>query len=306
DQTGSLTLGTATSVNLAAVGQNGLFTFTLSGSQAIVLSGSSIVTTPANTPFTLYVYDASGRLVQYSSMTSSGVMNLGILAAGTYSVLVVPNNGATGSMSLTAQGAANAALPLDGSTTNLATLSPGQNAYVTFSATAGQSVGVAFSNLTFTPSSVTSATLTIVNPDGSTLWQSSCAAGTGCVPDYRGLPQTGTYTITIAPAGSATMSFAVAASVNFTQALTVGTPANITLSEPGQNAMLSFTASAGQSFALQIANMATNPANAPVYLAVYKNSGYSTVVSTTTTQAATTFNLSNLAAGTYVLWIGPQ
>ena len=305
DQTGSLTLGTAATVNLTSAGQNGLFTFTLSGSQAIVLSGASIATTPANTPVTIYVYDANGNLVQYASMSSSGIMNLGVLAAGTYSVLIVPNNAATGSMSLTVQGGSNATLPLDGSTTSLATLSPGQNAYVSFAATSGQSVSVALSNLTFTPSSVTSATLTIHNPGGGT-WTSTCSAGAGCTADYRGLPDNGTYSVTVVPNGQATMSFNATASANYTQALTLGTPTNVTLSQLGQFAMLSFTASAGQSFALQIANAATTPANVPVFYQVYNNSGYGTVATTTTTQAATTFNLSNLAAGTYVLWIGPQ
>ena len=306
DQTGSLTLGTASTVNLTSTGQNGLFTFTLTGSQAVVLTGASISTTPPNTPVTIYVYDSKNDPPQQVSMTGSGLLNLGVLAAGTYSVLVVPNNGATGSMSLAVQGAPSATLPLDGSSANLATQSAGQNAYVSFSATAGQSVAVAFSNLTFAPSSVTSATLTIKNPDGSQLWQSTCSSGAGCVPDYRGLPQTGTYTITVAPAGNATMNFSAAASLNFTAALTPGTPTNIALTQVGQNAMLSFSATAGQSFALSVAGLATTPANSPVYLGVYNNSGYATVTSTTTTAASTTFNLANLAAGTYVLWIGIQ
>ena len=103
DITGTLVLGTASNVTLSSLGQNALYTFTTTASGSVVVTAGSITTSPANTPVTIYVYNASNTLIQSLSMTLSGTMNLGTLAAGTYTVLVTPNNGATGSLQLTVQ-----------------------------------------------------------------------------------------------------------------------------------------------------------------------------------------------------------
>jgi hypothetical protein len=180
-----------------------------------------------------YVYNSSGALVSQTSMTADGTLNLANLAPGTYSIDVVPSSAATASMSVDLQPGASASLTLDGTSYGLGTSSTGQNAYVNFNAVAGQSVGVAISNLQFTPSSVTSANMTIYTPDGGYLWSSGCSAGAGCAPNYRTVPQTGTYSITIAPSGAATMSFSAAASLNLTDTLTPNAPYNLALNQIG-------------------------------------------------------------------------
>jgi hypothetical protein len=272
DVTGSLTLNNPTTVNLSSQGQQGVLTFAATANEAVILSVSSIATTPANAGVTFYVYNPGGTLVYQFSATASDTLNLGNLAAGIYTIDVVPNNAATGSMSVNMQPGASAALTLDGTVFGLGTVTASQNAYLTFNATAGQSVDISLMNLQFTPSTVTSATMTLYNPTNGYVWSSSCYAGAGCVPNYRGLPATGTYSITITPSSPATMTFSAAASLNLTDTITPNTPYNLKLNEIGQYAMLSFTASAGQSFAVQIGNVTTTPANTPVSVQVYNNS----------------------------------
>ena len=304
--TGTVSLNDPTTVTLSSQGQEAALTFVAANDEDVILSVSSITATPANTPVTFYIYNSSGKLEGQVSLTTGGTLDVGTVVAGTYTLVVAPDNAATASMSVDLTPGASAALTLDDTPYGLGTSTAGQSAYVTFNATAGQSVGVALSNLQFTPSSVTSATVTIYNPDGSQLWSSSCSASTGCVPDYRGLTQTGTYSITITPSGAATMSFTAAASLNLTDSLVANTPYNLALSEVGQNAMLSFSVISGQSFTLQISNFSTVPANAPVTVVVYESADYGQQPVLTTITSATTFSLSNLSQGTYVVWISPQ
>ena len=305
DVAGSLTLNNPTTVTLSS-GQEAALTFVATANESVILSVSSIVTTPANNAVIFYVYNSSGTLVTQTSMTANGTLNLGNLAAGTYSVIVAPNSSAAGSMSVDLQPGANASLTLDGTSYGLGTATASQIAYLNFNATAGQSVGVAISNLQFTPSTVTSAVITLYNPDGSRMSQTAtCSAGAGCAVDYRGLSQTGNYSITIAPSSAATMLFSAAASLNITDTLTDNAPYDLALNEVGQNAMLSFTAISGQPFSLQIGSLTTNPVGVPVTVQVY-SSNYGQVLNPTTVTAGMTIPLPSMETGTYTVWIGPK
>jgi hypothetical protein len=69
---------------------------------------------------------------------------------------------------------------------------PGQNASLTFSGTASQQVTVRV-----TGNTMSTLTLKVLRPDGTTLAQTSSASGTFNLATQ--LPTTGTYTITIDP-----------------------------------------------------------------------------------------------------------
>jgi hypothetical protein len=99
DPGGSLTAGTPQTLDLSSPGEDGKYTFTATAGQTVAVGLSSIVTTPANTYVTATVYNASGTSVGSASSTASSfAVNLPNLAAGTYTVVVVPTNGATATM----------------------------------------------------------------------------------------------------------------------------------------------------------------------------------------------------------------
>jgi hypothetical protein len=99
---GTLALNTPRSVTLVA-GQNTALTFTATAGQTVAVSATSIVTTPAGQSVTLNVYNASGTSVGSASGTSNATANLTNLAAGTYTVVIVPDYAASATMQVKIQ-----------------------------------------------------------------------------------------------------------------------------------------------------------------------------------------------------------
>jgi hypothetical protein len=100
DVTGVLTAGTPVSLNLSQIGQNALYSFTVSAGQSIALTMSSISTTPSGTSVAMYVYRPDNSLLSSTSSVSSATLNLASLPAGTYSVLIRPTKPATTTLQL--------------------------------------------------------------------------------------------------------------------------------------------------------------------------------------------------------------
>lgn len=107
----ALTLGTAQSVQISNSGSNAVLDFTVPANQqplAIVLQ--SLATTPSNSAITLSVYNAAGALVASTGSGGGSVLYLpSTLAAGTYTVVVAPQNAATANMQVTVENAFNLA-----------------------------------------------------------------------------------------------------------------------------------------------------------------------------------------------------
>ena len=300
--TGALTLNNSTTVSLTSLGQQAALTFTVTANEALILAVSSITTTPANTPVTFYIYNSSGDLVTQDTITGEGAFNLNSLTAGTYSVVVAPDNAATGSLQITPELGTSGALTPNGSPQNFITSTPGEDAYLTFSAVAGQSLDVAISNLVSSPSS-DSVVFQTYTPDGNpyaSTW--TCSPGAlGCVLTLYGLPQTGTYTIRVTPQPSQTISFTTTTTFWLTGTLALNTPQTVNMSTIGQAAVLTFTATAGENLLLNLNGLTTSPAGDVMWFEVRDSSG-NTVQSITTTSSAT-LNLTNLAGGTYYVMI---
>ena len=305
DAGGTLTLNNASSIALSAPGEAADFTFTVASQQAVLLNVGSISTSPAGTALIFYIYDSNNNLVTQASLTQSGSVNIGNVAAGTYTVLVVPNSAATANIQVTLQPAATGTLPANGVSTNFGTTAPGQDAYLTFAGTVGQSVSLALTGMSLTPSSISSATVTVKKPDGTLLTSTSCsAANVGCELHLANLPQAGSYSVTVAPGGQATMNFAATLSPDVTGTLASGTAFNVGLTFVGQSATLSFVQASQQTMALDLGSISTTPANATLNVYVYNSSG--TLVNSGSTISGTGLNLTNLAVGNYTVQVIPQ
>jgi hypothetical protein len=305
DVSGTLALNTPQNVTLVP-GQNTWLSFAATANESVAVSATSIVTTPAGESVALTVYNSSGTSVGSATGTGSVTVNLTDLAAGTYSVLLVPSYGASATMQVTLASGIAPTLTLNGTTANYVTTEPGQYAYFYFSGTAGQNLGIGLTGLTLTPSSQQNyAVVYIYEPNGTTLltYNYYYTTTAGLEFSLTNLPVTGTYRVQVMPGTQQTMSFNLTASQDVSGTLALNVPQNVTL-VPGQNTWLTFTATAGETVAVSASSMLTNPAGQNVGLTVYNSAG--TSVGSTSTTTGNTLTLTNLAAGTYNILIGPQ
>jgi len=127
---------------------------------------------------------------------------------GTYTLMVAPQSGFTGTMSVQLYSFVDvtSTITINGPTATLQTQYPGQNIYVTFGGNAGPATvlltNASFGGCAFGSSGVV---VTIFNPDGSTLASSGCFFGNYTFSGLT-LPTTGIYTIKIDPQVAATGS----------------------------------------------------------------------------------------------------
>lgn len=305
DVTGTLALSTPKSVTLVP-GQNTWLTFNATAGQTVAINATSIVTIPANQNVSLTVYNSSGTSVGNATGAGNATVNLATLSAGTYSVLIVPAFGATATMQVTLEPQTGGTLPLtsSGSGSSYTTPAPSQNAYFSFTGTAGENLSLTLSSFSFTPSTVTYAYVTVTGPSSYSTYTFCYPSNGGCVLPLKNLPAAGTYNVTVTPEGVATMTFAATLSADVTNTLTAGTPLNLPLAAMGQAGWLTFSATAGQTLAINLGGISATPANPTYSLTVYNSAGTS-VASGSSTAAGTTLNLPNLAAGTYSVWISP-
>ena len=151
-------------------------------------------------------------------------------------------------------------------------LAVGQNASLTFSATAGQKLSFNLLNSTI-GSSYTACNLYVYDPNNNQLAYAYCGTGASSYLDTITLAATGTYTVFINPQGTATGSISV--SINNDQDVTTptitigGGAVTATTTVAGQDVRLSFAATSGQ----RIAVYATNVSNPGAILYLVTPSG---------------------------------
>jgi YD repeat-containing protein len=134
---------------------------------------------------------------------------------------------------------------------------PGQKAYLTFDGTAGQKASVNFTNGTF-PYALGSYAFhaRILKPDGTTLRAQDFIGGGGGFVDAFTLPDTGTYTLVVDPdrENTGNITATLYNVVDITGPITSGTPRTLNFTAPGQNANLTFDATAGQQASVNFTN----------------------------------------------------
>jgi hypothetical protein len=134
-------------------------------------------------------------------------------ATGTYTVLVVPNSGATGTAQVTVWNEVVAVLV--GTPTTQTVRFPNQKLRLAFTGAVGDNVGVDLANLTLASGGVAQgATVQVFAPSGAVIAigpqasggqiSATYAAGTVTSVSMQALPATGTYTVLVVPNGGAT------------------------------------------------------------------------------------------------------
>jgi YD repeat-containing protein len=320
DVTATLTSGVPLNLTLGEAGQSALLTFSILGEaqQSPTLYINNFSTNPSNSSYTLTVYQlTSGNSVMKQGVSTSTLtgtsqtINLPALAAGTYIILIQPNSASAASLQITLDAMLNVLVPASGPTVNGGTTAPGQNAYLSFQGTAGQTLSLALTNLAVSPASSASLDVRAYTPNAlQVAWTSCSVPSIGCELLLPVLPMTDTYSVKIIPTSTpaSTFSFSAALPPAMTGTIPLSTPTNESLSIVGQIGLFSFTASSGQNMTITINSIVTVPSGNSINATVYNSSG--TVVGPGVTQGSATqpitISLSSLVAGTYTIVVSPQ
>jgi subtilisin family serine protease len=158
----------------------------------------------------------------------------------------------------TVSGSATQTYPIvpGGDPVTVATTAPDENARLTFDGTAGARVSLKLTNVTIGSSAYSSAKVSILRPDGTSLVAPTYFGTSGGFVDTKTLPVTGRYAIVIDPQSTATGSVTLTLyDVPPDVAATLspgGADATVTVSVPGQNAALTFAGVAGQRVSLAL------------------------------------------------------
>ena len=234
--------------------------------------------------------------------------------SGTYTIVVDPQSNATGSATLTLYDVppdASAAITPGGAPASITTTVPGQDGRLTFSGVGGRRMSLRLTDVSIGLSCCSSAKVSILKPDGTTLVAPALFGSNGGFVDTKSLPVSGTYTISIDPqdaaVGSATVAlYDVPADASAT--LAIGGPsATVAMTVPGQNALATFSGAALQKVTLRLTNVTIGASCCTsAKVSVLKPDGSNLLAPTFFGTTAKTLTLQLAAAGTYSIVIDPQ
>jgi hypothetical protein len=254
--------GGSTTLSLTTPGQNGRVTFTgLADHRMFVKFSASTITGGVG-----MLLDSNG-----APMTAVSVSKLDTFidsvplpstpASGTYTVVVDPSGTNSGTITVTvydlgvADPAPVAIASLPGSQT-VTTSSPGVNAGITFPAVAGHKVSIKMTGNTYA-----SVGLRLLKPDASQLGLAVTARTATTFLDALTIPTTGTYKLVVDPvnANTGTATFTVYdIATDYTGSVSLTSPApstatgSVSVTIPGQNALVSFAGTVGMRVAVSI------------------------------------------------------
>jgi large repetitive protein len=307
DVPGTLTVDAPpASFSIPRFGQQAVITFSGTAGQALNLALSNLNVAGGNNLVVRAFLPDGNFLVGGVACPATGACNisLGALpASGTYRLQFTPNNSATATFSASVAGDVQAALTVDGSPTNVTIPNAGQRARLSFSAVAGQNLGLGLTNLSFTGPG--SASVQILQPSGGPYINTSCSAAVNCGIALNNLPFTGTYTAIVTPSGNGTGSLTATLSSDVTGSIIVeGAPTSVSIGRAGQQARLSFSGSAGQFLTLNVGAVNLSDAGYAA-VSVYQPNG-AHIGGATCFAAGCSVGLSNLpVSGTYTILVSP-
>ncbi len=296
--TGTITLDGATVlVSLTKAGRTARYTF--SGTSGQWLSLGLTPVTIASSTVTLLKPDGT-QLASTTVGTAGGGLEppSTLPTTGTYTIVVDPAGTNTGNITLKLMSYLSGTLNLNGAAT-VATLTPiGRNGRYTFTGTTGQWVSLGLTAVT-----ITSSTVTLWKPDGTSWWSASVGTTGGSLDAPTALTTTGTYMVTVNPAVQYTGNITLTLSTEVTGTRTINAAATpVTISRAGQNARITFTGTASQQVTVKI----TGNTLGSVSVALYTPTG---AVQTSAGSSAASFNLPTVTlatTGTYTITLNPQ
>jgi RHS repeat-associated protein len=226
---------------------------------------------------------------------------------GTYTILLEPFEGATGSVKLSAYAVTDVKGSItpttEGSATAVSIGTPGERALYTVAVTAGEAVSLRTSSTSFPPDGTV---IEWVNPEGAPIKSYSLEENENKLLTQERFPTTGTYTLIVHPAGVSTGSMTLTAynASDVTGTITPttgGETKTITISVPGQYARYTFSGTEGQTVTL-VAQEATI---ANGWLSVWNAEGTRVSSESKFSGSGATIEFTPSTTGTYTILIEP-
>jgi hypothetical protein len=209
DVTGPITAdGTAVPAPITAPGQNARLTFSGTAGQIVTARVANGTLPSYCYVFSLSIVESDGAILGTSKSCNGSAAFLDQLtlpATGTYTVVFNPDTTQTGQATIALYTVVDVtgSITADGTSVPVAITTPGQNARLTFSGTAGQIVTARVANGTFS-SYCFVFSLSIVKSDGATLAASNSCSGSSAALSQKTMPATGAYTFFLNPDTSQT------------------------------------------------------------------------------------------------------
>ena len=174
-----------------------------------------------------------------------------LATSGSYVIVIQPEDALTVGLKLTLSEPIVQAIEIGGASENVNLDRPGQDIRFTFEGTIGQRLSLGVSNVGL--NSGDSLGVFVFSPDGAELDSTSITGQTGRDLDLAPLASAGVYHILLDARPAALASFTLTLSEPVSGNLVIGGPSiTLQLPRPGQNARLSFDASAGQRIRLSL------------------------------------------------------
>jgi len=317
DVTGTISIGgPPVNVTIATPGQDASLTFSGTAGQQISLNLTN-QSFNGNDNVKYYILQPGGStsnaIASLLSWTSGNIIaDVTLPTTGTYTLFVDPIAANTGTVTLQvfATSDVTGSISIGGPPVNLAIATPGQDASLTFSGTAGQQISLNLTNQSFNGND--NVTYYIIPPGGGTSnataslvsWTSS-----NIIVDVT-LPTTGTYTVFVDPAagntGSVTMQLFATSDVTGTMSIG-GPPVNVTIATPGQDASLTFSGTAGQQISLSLTNQSFSGNDNVTYYIIPPGGTTSNAIASLVswTSGNIIANVTLPTTGTYTIFVDP-
>jgi hypothetical protein len=300
--------GPALTVTTTAPGQNAKLTFSGTAGQRVSLQVGPIC---CSTKISILKPDGTALVSPTTFSTSGGFIDVKTLpVSGSYAIVVDPQSSAAGSVTVKLHD-----VPPDvawtivpgGPPVTVTATTPGQNAKLTFSGTAGNRISLSMTGVT-----MASAKVSILNPDGTSLVAATTVNTAGAFFDTKTLATTGTYSIVVDPQVAATGNmtlrlYDVPADASVTAA-PGGAAVTVTAATPGQNAKVMFDGAVNQRISVQLSGVTIGTStSSSMKVSILKPDGTTLIAPRSMGTSGGFIDAGTLTvAGTYTIFIDPQ
>jgi YD repeat-containing protein len=306
--TGSIDGGTQ-SLTVTAGTRSAVLAFDAQAGDRLSVQLDSYTANPSGSSLPYKLYSPTGALLYTNTLSNSTKTAHLPTIATTGRHLIVFTTNAGDAVSFSPRIESVLTLNTDGGTQIVSTTVAGQGKQYRFTANAGDTLSLATYNVVTTPTSVSNVEIKVNQPNGSQI-DFTRGYRTHLPGDSRpqiNLPATGTYSVYLEPAGLAAMSLNLRVVKPLNGTLTSGTPgAPVSAAIPlnGDIVWYAFTATVGQTLALNLSSIVTSPLGKTVRMEVYDSAG-AQVANLSSVAPSTTLNLRSLAGGNYRVLVYP-